>query len=82
VSIHCRGNVFTEPLTSIDKGVHIQTHRLMGGMCEIRRRDGLRCHAVHTNFIKAGSDIQKVNTQTESDRISLLLFFFKIREVG
>jgi hypothetical protein len=28
---------FTEPLPSNDKGIHIQTHRLMGGIYEARR---------------------------------------------
>jgi hypothetical protein len=28
------GNVFTEPSPSIDKGIHIQRHRLMGGIYE------------------------------------------------
>jgi hypothetical protein len=28
--IRCRGNFFTEPLSSNDRGIHIQTQRLMG----------------------------------------------------
>jgi hypothetical protein len=32
VCIRCRGNVFTEPLLSDDRGIHIQTHRLVGGI--------------------------------------------------
>jgi hypothetical protein len=35
--IRCRGNVFTEPLPSNDVGIHVQTHKLMGGIYEIRR---------------------------------------------
>jgi hypothetical protein len=31
VCIRCSGNVFTEPLPSNDRGIHIQTHRLMMG---------------------------------------------------
>jgi hypothetical protein len=37
VCICCRGNVFTEPLRSKNKVIHIQTHRLMGGIYEVRR---------------------------------------------
>jgi hypothetical protein len=35
--ICCRGNIFTEPLPSNERGLHIQTHRLMGGIYEVRR---------------------------------------------
>jgi hypothetical protein len=35
--IRSRGNVFTEPLPSNDRGIHIQAHRLMGGIYEVRR---------------------------------------------
>jgi hypothetical protein len=38
------GNVFTEPLPSVDKEINIQTHRLLGGIYEVRRSDGLICH--------------------------------------
>jgi hypothetical protein len=37
VYIRCRGNVFTEPLPSNDRRIHIETHRLMGGTYEVRR---------------------------------------------
>jgi hypothetical protein len=37
VYILCRGNVFTEPLPSNDRRIHIQTQRLMGGIYEVRR---------------------------------------------
>jgi hypothetical protein len=37
VCIHCRSNVFTEPLPSNDMKIHIWTHRLMGGIYEVRR---------------------------------------------
>jgi hypothetical protein len=36
VCICCRSNVFTEPLRNKDRGIHIQTHRLMGGIYEVR----------------------------------------------
>jgi hypothetical protein len=37
VYILCRGNVFTEPLPINDRGIHIQSHRVMGGIYELRR---------------------------------------------
>jgi hypothetical protein len=33
----CRGNVFTEPLPSNYKGIHIETYGLMGGIYKVRR---------------------------------------------
>jgi hypothetical protein len=36
VYIRGRGNVFTEPLPSNARGIHIQTHRLIG-IYEVRR---------------------------------------------
>jgi hypothetical protein len=35
--IRCHGNVFTESLAGNDRRLHIQTHRLMGGVYEVRR---------------------------------------------
>jgi hypothetical protein len=34
--IRCHGNVFTEPLPSNDRGIHMQTHRLMRGIYKVR----------------------------------------------
>jgi hypothetical protein len=34
--LRCRGDVLTEPLPSNER-IHIQTHRLMGGIYEVRR---------------------------------------------
>jgi hypothetical protein len=48
----CRGNVFTEPFPSNDKGLQIQTHKLMGGIHEVRFCDGLGCRDIHTRFHK------------------------------
>jgi hypothetical protein len=59
--IRCRGNIYTEPLLSNDKGLHIQTHRQMGGIYEVRRLDGLRCHDIHTKFDKDWFRHSKVN---------------------
>jgi hypothetical protein len=50
VCIRCRGNFCTEPLPSNNRGIHIQTQRLMGGIYEAHRWDGLRCHDIHTKF--------------------------------
>jgi hypothetical protein len=47
VCIRGRGNVFTEPLPSNDRGIYIQTHRLMTGIYEVSRSDGLRYHDIH-----------------------------------
>jgi hypothetical protein len=39
----------------------MQTHRLMGGIYEVRRRGGLRCNGTYKqSFIKTGSGIQKL----------------------
>jgi hypothetical protein len=68
-----RGNVFTDPLPS---NIHIQTHRLMGGIYDVRRWDGLRCHDTkfHTDWLRL-SKIDTRDMQThrqERDHISLL----------
>jgi hypothetical protein len=53
----------------------------MGGIYEVRRRDGLRCPDIYPSFIKIGSVIQKLirgNSQTHRHhgyRINLLSFF-------
>jgi hypothetical protein len=57
--------LFTEPLPSNENiytlpslclatkgGIHIQTHRLMVGIYEVRRSDGLGCHDIQTKFRK------------------------------
>jgi hypothetical protein len=48
----CLYSVSAVPLPSNYKGIHIQTHRPMGGIYEVRRWDGLRCHDLHTKFHK------------------------------
>jgi hypothetical protein len=52
--IRCRGKVFNPAFASNDKGTHVQTHRLIGGICEVRRWNGLRCHdnLIRTKFHK------------------------------
>jgi hypothetical protein len=61
---HCRGNVFTRRCLTMKGGRHFtvplpgndrrgtHTHRLMGGVYEMQRWDGLRCHDIHTEFHK------------------------------
>jgi hypothetical protein len=78
--IRCRGNVFTEPLLSNDRGIHIQTHRLIRGIYEVRRWDGLRCHDIRTKFNKdyfRYLEVERgIQTHREhGDLISLFLFF-------
>jgi hypothetical protein len=79
--IHCRGKVFTDPLPSTDRGIHVQTYRLMGGIYEVCRWNRLRCHDMHTEFHKDWYRHSKVNwgdSQTHrqhGDRISLLSLF-------
>jgi hypothetical protein len=63
----------------------------MGGIYEVRRSDGLRCHDIATyipSFIKTGSSIQKliregIHRHTDSMLIAQAYFyFFKMREAG
>jgi hypothetical protein len=65
--IRCHGNVFTEPSPSIDKRIHIQTQRLMGGITKVCHWDGLSCHDTHTKIHKDWFRYSKVDvgdTQT------------------
>jgi hypothetical protein len=80
--IYFHGIMFTKPLPSDSKGIHIQTHILMGESYEyeICHSDGLRCHDICTKFHKDCFRHSKVNkggyTDTQhGDIISLLLFF-------
>jgi hypothetical protein len=44
------GNMITEPLPSNDGKIDIQTHRLMGGIYEVRRWVELRCRHIHNQI--------------------------------
>jgi hypothetical protein len=80
--IRCHGNIFTEPLSSNERGIHIQTDRRMGGIYEIRRWDGFKRLDMHTKLHNIYSSIQKLmggytDAQTHRQKshfISLLLF--------
>jgi hypothetical protein len=72
-------------------GIHIQTHGLMGGICEARRWGVLRCHdtRIHTKFNKVlfchsqvdwRGDYTRTHTYShrqQCDLISALVFFFQ-----
>jgi hypothetical protein len=78
--IRWRGNVFTESLPSNDKGIHIQTHRLTGGIYNYTVGMGLDTMLYIRSFIKNGSGIQKLmeggfKDRQRPDRIILFSFF-------
>jgi hypothetical protein len=74
--IRCNGNVFTGPLPSNEQWDNIQTHRLVGGIYEVLRWDGVRCRDLHTKFHKNWSRHSKVSGRgwihNLADRLSLL----------
>jgi hypothetical protein len=55
--IRYRGNVFTEPLPSNDKGIHIQTHRPMGGFMKYAVEMGSGAMIYIPSLIKIGPGI-------------------------
>jgi hypothetical protein len=68
VCVRYRGNIFTEPLPSNDRGyftatndkrIQIQTHRLVGGICKYADEMGSGAMMYIPNFIKTGPVIQK-----------------------
>jgi hypothetical protein len=76
--IRCPKNVCTELLPSNDKGIHIQAHRLMGGILEVLCWDGLRCHDIHTEF-----QAFKITYGRYTDSKVILqayFYFFQIKE--
>jgi hypothetical protein len=80
-------------LTTIG-GLHIQTHRLVEGILEVRRWDEFRCHNIHNKFHKDWFRHSKVNRRGFSDTQAAwkshnpTFFFFQnkqnrlIRKVG
>jgi hypothetical protein len=75
--IYCSGKLFTEPLPNNYIVVHIQIRRLVGGIYEVRRWDGLRCHDMHTKFhkncLRHSKVIAEVTQKQHWYHISLLL---------
>jgi hypothetical protein len=55
--IRYRGNVFTEPLPNSDRGIHIQTHGLLGYAVETELGTMI---LYIPNFVKTGSGIKKL----------------------
>jgi hypothetical protein len=51
--------VFKEPLPNNDKGIHIETHNLMGGVIKYEVEIGSVAMLYIPNFIMIGSCIQK-----------------------
>jgi hypothetical protein len=65
--------------------IHIQTHRLMGGIYEVRHCEGLGYHDIHTNVIKIGLGIQTLMGGGYTDMMVIAyayFYFIKIRKVG
>jgi hypothetical protein len=62
------------------KGIHIQTHGVIGRIYEMCHLDGFRCHDIHTKFHNNWSRHSKAaggggHTDTQyGDGISLILF--------
>jgi hypothetical protein len=79
------GTCFPSRCLAMKVGIHIQTHRLIGGIYEVRRWDVLRCHNIHTKVHWTGSGNQKLiggggGLQTDSMEIArVYINFFKIR---
>jgi hypothetical protein len=53
-------NVFTEPLPSNDRRIHIKTRRLRGRIYEVSVEMGSVAMTYISSFIKIGSGIQKL----------------------
>jgi hypothetical protein len=68
--------------------IYIQTHRLTGGISEVRRSDGLRCYDIHDNFHKDWSRHSEVDKgrqthrQRQQDDSIAALNFFRVRKLG
>jgi hypothetical protein len=60
VCIRYRGNVFTKPLPINSREIHIEAHRLMEGIYEVGRWDGLNTMIYTPSFIKISSSIKKL----------------------
>jgi hypothetical protein len=67
--VRCRGYLLTQSLSSNDKGIHSQTHSLVGGIYEVRGRDGLNCYdrPIGNKFNKDYFRHSKVDTGLYTD---------------
>jgi hypothetical protein len=85
VCIHCHNNVFTKPLPSNDKGIHIQTLRHGRDLWSMPMR-WLRCDDIHTKFHKdwfRHSKVDGILRHTDSMVIiEAHFYFYKLRNVG
>jgi hypothetical protein len=77
--------IFTEPLPYNDRGIHIKTQRLMEGIFQLGRWNGLRCRDIRTKFHKYWFRHSTVHgggdTHTDSNVISYaysILAYFPI----
>jgi hypothetical protein len=74
VCIRSHGEVSAEPLPSKDRGIDIETHRLMGKIYEVRRWDGLRYHDIRTKFHKDRFRHSENNRGTYRDTDSMAIW--------
>jgi hypothetical protein len=89
VCIRCRRQFFTEKLPTNDKGFSLSRclasireytyrHRLMRGIYEVWRWDGIRCHDVHTRFLKDWFRHSKVTAgQVYIDSMEIARAYFR-----
>jgi hypothetical protein len=86
--IRCSGNVFTEPLPSNDKRICTERHKLVRGIYEVRRSNGLRFQDIRTKFRIDWFRHSKVNmedTHTDTDRkeiAEVYFHFLRLKKVG
>jgi hypothetical protein len=57
-------------------GIHVQTHRLMVRIYEVRRWDALKCHDIYTEFHKDSFRYSTVNRQGYTDSIVIPCAYF------
>jgi hypothetical protein len=62
VFVATKGGIhFTERFPNKDRGLHIETHRVMGGIYEVHGWGGFSCHDIHTKFHKDWFGYPKVD---------------------
>jgi hypothetical protein len=66
----------------VTRAGYTYTHRMEGGIYEVRRWDEHRCHEILTKFHKIWFRHGKVKgTHTEFCNLISVLYFFKVRKV-